>query len=337
LTQYSHYYYNTGTAKGVVDKLMNGMNKSGGKNSAGGGGTDASMGGNGTDMNGNEQPWKIVSSLVKLQFTCDFKNVPLSGRADLRAVKAVVSQLNPLNLCLLRGSETDMEATAQAVRGQDRQVSAPGNGESVAVRALPDRISLTIPPELMPPAMYEISDGDGDTTGLGGEGGGPVAPPCLVSAVKGAVEEVSNKNGLRRVRLAAPADEGGEKEEEEEEETALLNQGYPDEFGVKTAEPVCGPGATLDLQSAREPVAVSVGEVSLSSLKASFERAGLQVESVTAKRADGGMSVVLVLDGQVTVRLDDDGVNGLLIEGAPVPAYWQARKIVYSRFAFLMC
>ena len=287
----------------------------------------------GTDA--NEMPWKIVSSQVRLQFTCDFKNVPLSGRADMRALKTVVGRLNPLKLCLLRGSEQDIESTAQQVSGTQMQsqmameVHTSANGDVVTIRALPDRISLSIPPELMPASTFEIKGNDDAVAVIGGV----PPPPCLVSAVKGTVEEVKNESGLRRVRLR---DGGAAEDSVLAEDVEVAEDTLPDEFGVKTAEPVCGEGANLDLVSVKEPVAVSVGEVSLSGLKQAFEAEGLSVESVTATNDDGSMGVTLVLDGQVTIRMDD-GINSIFIEGAPVASYWKARKIIYQRFAFLMC
>ena len=165
------------------------------------------------------------------------------------------------------------------------------------------------------------------------------------------MEEVKNENGLRRVRLsdrgideekgeeaavaaAAPAGEegkvDGEEEAEEEEDY------FPDVLKYKTMPAAGGPEAQLSLADAHEDVAVSVGEVSLSSLKASFEEAGLTVESSTVTNDDGSIQIVLVIDGQVMVRKEDGDGNNLLVEGAPVAAYWAVRKIIYSRFAFLM-
>lgn len=320
------------SAKSAAEQML--------KNASGGGKNLALVQDDSTGADTNEMPWKIVSSKVRLQFTCDFKNIPLSGRADVRALKTVISRLDPLKLCLLRGSEDDMDSTMQQISGTQTQsqttleVHAPANGDAVAIRALPDRINLTIPPDLMPSSMFEIK---GDDDAAGAVGGAP-PPPCLVSAVAGSVEEVKNEHGLRRVRLrdrgTADAEPAGAKKDDEA--TVEAEETLPDEFGVKTMEPVCGEGASLNLASAREPVAVSVGEVSLSGLKQAFEAEGLSVESVTATNSDGGMGIALVLDGQVTVRMDDV-VNGLFIEGAPVSAYWRARKIIYQRFAFLMC
>lgn len=321
------------SAKGAAEQLLKAAS------GAGKGGQEDTSG-----ADANEQPWKIVSSKVRLQFTCDFKSTPLSGRADVRAVKTVVSRLSPLKLCLLRGSADEIDSTVQQIAGTQTQsltemeVHAPANDEVVSIRALPDRINLTIPPDLMPSSMFEIK---GDADAFGAVGGAP-PPPCLVSAVGGTVEEVKNEHGLRRVRLrdrgAVDEDAAAEKKKEAEEDPpAEAEDALPDEFGVKTMEPVCGEGASLDLASAQEPVAVSVGEVSLSSLKTAFEAEGLSVESVTSTNSDGGIGIALVLNGQVTVRVDADGVNGLFIEGAPVEAYWKARKIIYQRFAFLMC
>ena len=304
----------------------------------------------------NDQPWKIVSTNVKLQFTCDFKTVPLSGRADVRAMKTVLSRLHPLRLCLLRGQVEEQQSMIELL-GSNRseyfhnmEVFTPANGDSVTIAATPDRISLTIPPDLMPPVLMEIRNDSGVATsssaGAVVDTLGSHTNSCFVSAVKGGVEEVKNEAGLRRVRLNSRGiaekkileeptvdGEGAHAEGEEEDE---VDEMFPDVLEYKTMEPAGGPDAELSLQAAKEDVAVSVGEVSLSSLKTSFEEVGLQVESSTVTNEDGSIQIVLVIDGQVTVRKEDGEGNNLLVEGAPVAAYWSVRNIIYSRFAFLM-
>ena len=300
--------------------------------------------------NANEMPWKIVSTDVRLQFTCDFRVVPLSGRADVRALKTALNRLRPLRVCLLRGAQEDVANLAQQLDSTDMEVFSPGNGDKVTISATPDRVSLTIPPDLMPPVLVEIRS-DGGITSVGGASGDTGASgatlsgnSCFVSAIKGGVEEVKNEKGLRRVRLvdkgileekdeatavdSADADEEGKAEKDEDY--------FPDVLQYKTMPPAGGPDAKLDLVKAQEDIAVSVGEVSLSSLKRSFEEAGLPVESSTVTNSDGSIQVVLIIDGQVTVRKEDSDGNNLLVEGAPVSAYWAVRKTIYSRFAFLM-
>ncbi len=46
-----------------------------------------------------------------------------------------------------------------------------------------------------------------------------------------------------------------------------------------------------------------------------------------------GLRTILICEKQVIIRKERD--NDFIIEGPPVPAYWAARKIIYSHFAFL--
>jgi hypothetical protein len=55
-----------------------------------------------------EPPSKLVAKRVKLQLICSFLSIPLDGKADLKAIKRVVSVVNPKKLVVYRGqNETD--------------------------------------------------------------------------------------------------------------------------------------------------------------------------------------------------------------------------------------
>ena len=38
----------------------------------------------------SDAPWKLVGVKSKVQFTCGLKEVPVSGRADFKAIKTVI-------------------------------------------------------------------------------------------------------------------------------------------------------------------------------------------------------------------------------------------------------
>ena len=45
-----------------------------------------------------EVPWKLVSSKQRVQFTCEFKELGLGARADLKAVKTLTGKVAPARL-----------------------------------------------------------------------------------------------------------------------------------------------------------------------------------------------------------------------------------------------
>lgn len=74
--------------------------------------------------------------------------------------------------------------------------------------------------------------------------------------------------------------------------------------------------------------AISVGEVTLNSLKNTIEQYGIVVDFKIG--AAGGM---LICGSQVIVRRDD--INDFIIEGPPTPVYYVVRKALYQQFAFI--
>ena len=74
--------------------------------------------------------------------------------------------------------------------------------------------------------------------------------------------------------------------------------------------------------------ALSVGEVLLHSLKNIIEQYGVSVEFKLTERG-----AVLVCAGQVVIRKEGD--HDFVLEGPPIPAYWEARKALYQHYAFI--
>jgi len=74
---------------------------------------------------------------------------------------------------------------------------------------------------------------------------------------------------------------------------------------------------------------VSVGEIKLNSLKPLIEAAGITVQT---RIVTGG--VVLVCADQVIIRKKKDS-NDFIIEGPPIPAFYEARKALYKQYVFV--
>jgi hypothetical protein len=100
-----------------------------------------------------DAPWKLVAVTSKMQFTCSLKDINVSGRADFKAIKTVISKLAPTRVVVLRGRDVDCQATAAYSRANDIQSFAPGNRESVEFIAEANRVRLQLPQGLVPPSM----------------------------------------------------------------------------------------------------------------------------------------------------------------------------------------
>ena len=295
-------------------------------------------------------PFKIISTRSRVTFTCDFKIVSLGGRADARAIKATLMKVQPNRILVIRGKEEDCESMAKQARamgassggtregGGTAEVFSPANGQTVSFTVRTDRLYLYIPPSLLPASIKEL------TSTREGESG-RITHTTVLSAISGEAQEhaLGSGGGLRKVRLvstitdtaveagasAVVKSEGGEGEDEEEEVEV-------DEFGFRSnanTDKEAILACYAPLPSRRANVAVSVGEVSFNALKAALINSGIATESVTATSADGTVGTLLVCEAQVLIRRV--GENDFEVEGPPVAAYWAARKVLYSQFAFL--
>lgn len=134
-----------------------------------------------------------------MQFACAFTDVPVSGRADFKAIKTVVTKLAPARVVLLRGSAADCEAVATFVRGTGAVAYVPADRETVSFRVETSRVRLQIPQALLPPGIRVVR-------GQAAGGGSGAAPSAQVCAISGRVVEVaaSGKEGIRVMRLQPP-------------------------------------------------------------------------------------------------------------------------------------
>lgn len=79
-------------------------------------------------------------------------------------------------------------------------------------------------------------------------------------------------------------------------------------------------------------IMISVGEMTLPAIKGLIE-----VKSLPVELRLSSTGAVLICDGQVIIRKvgTTDGSNEIVIEGPPVRAFWEAKKAVHDRVAFV--
>lgn len=242
-----------------------------------------------------------------MQFTCSIKEVALGARADQKAVKTIVSRISPARLVVIRGSPEHCDDLVHYAKERDIQAYAPANLESVEMNILEDCLRIELPQSLMSPDLKTLN---------GKAPSFDVNSVCVVSTIGGLVRERadSGRLGIRTVRLVQ-----GSAEEVTQAEAGPSVDVVGDESDEE---------AVLECAVGMEEGAVSVGEVHIDTLKSRLEAAGMAVEF----RREGG-ETQLVCGGQVIIRKNKE--NDFLLEGPPVPAYFEARRIIYEYFTFV--
>ena len=282
-----------------------------------------------------EVPWKLVSTKLRVQFTCDFKSVPVGGRADLKAIKTVLQRVTPARVLVMRGSAEDCDVVKSAAQTvlPNAETFAPACGQGISFNIRADRISLYLPPALLPKAMREIRN-----VAVSGQ-----ESVCTICAIGGPVAESTDttKEGVRVLRMqASTTDSVGQTEGTS---MVVLEDGAGGGFGAAAGQ---GDGEGGDEMALDDGVAamlaapvdliqpaigmISAGEVSLNALKIALEKSGLAVESFAAV-SSGSVRAYLLCEQQVIIRKDNE--NDFVVEGPPVPAFWAARKVLYRQFA----
>lgn len=112
-----------------------------------------------------------------------------------------------------------------------------------------------------------------------------------------------------------------EDDEDGEEEVEGMYAGAIDSSAELSAE--------LHTLLLRPYTVVSVGEVTLNSVKTLLESLGFSVEF---KISQSGAA--LVCDSQVVIRKSDQ-MNDFILEGPPTRAFWEAKKVLKEKFAYI--
>lgn len=253
-------------------------------------------------------PSKLVSTTMRVQFTCEFKELNMSGRADLKAIKTLVSKVTPTRLLVLRGDDADSNAMLNYAKANGIEGYAPRNRSTVSFEVRSEKLKMQIPQSLLPASMKPVKVFSSATNGL-------VDTKCSVTALSGLLEESKaiQQEGTRLIKYqGASADaegDGGDPQFQQNYESLALR-----DQSVVLSDSCIG--------------VVSVGEVTLNSLRQLIEASGTAVEF----RIDA-QGAVLVCGDQVIIRKEN--LSDFAIEGPPVPAFYEARRALYQQFAFV--
>ena len=265
------------------------------------------------DIDKNEIPWKLVAVSMRTQLTCSMKDVPLGGRADLKATKILLSKVNPTRVAVIRGSENDCENLMNTIKATSVDCYCPKNNESVSFKVQGGSVRLSIDPSFLPTVRKVKGIPDGESQEV----------VCQLYSLNGRVAESdATTEGIRIVKW-----KGGTEDEVLAEQPANEEGVEKDEAAIDDVVPeIYENEMQLEISQSTSSL-VSIGEVTLNSLKQQIEANGTAVEYRI-----GSEGAMLVLLGQVLIRKD---VNNFIIEGPPIPTFWEARKALYQQFSFV--
>lgn len=276
-------------------------------------------------------PTKLIAVDERVQFTCDFKEFNLSGRLDFKAMRALVQKVSPVRLLVVRGSESDCDQVVKFAETVNIQAFAPKNRRSLAFEVFTERLKLQIPRTLVPTNLQVVrpagitgaAGGSGVGTLTAGSAGvgaaGDATSNCTICVLRGEVSITElggssiNQEGSRIVKYLGAKEAVKKDAEDAEEET--------------TDEDNDSAVTGLLPQDETAVGVVSLGEVTMGQLKQLLENTGIKTEFKLT--VSGG---VLVCADQVIIRKDN---NNFSIEGPPVKAFFEARRVLYNQFAFL--
>ncbi len=275
-----------------------------------------------------EIPWKLVPAKLRVQFTCEFRELNLSARADLKAIKTLTTKVSPTRLVVLRGAAADCEAVLDFAKAAGIEAHAPANNVCVSFQVLSEKLKVQIPQNLLPGSMKALRVFSAASAGLSDT-------KCSVTTLGGQVLEARSSAGQEGTRLVKYQGAAAETTELAVGSAQSLHvvEGDEDnsaEMAVDGAPAVAAADSLDEVFTVRDTNigVVSVGEVTLSSLRQLIETTGTAVEFRLS-----GVGGILVCDGQVVISKDAN--NEFVLEGPPVPAFYVARKALYQQFAFV--
>ena len=260
-------------------------------------------------------PWKIVSTPQRVQFTCEFRQFNVGGRADFKAIKNLIAKVSPNKLFVVRGVEKDCDALVTYAKNNGIEAFAPSNRHPVSIQTYTERLKVQIPRKFAPRNAKVVRASAVNQ----GDNSGSQVSACTVCVLKGEVSiaDVTNQQeGTRVVNYLGMREDDKDKEAVTDGETdgEIPHVVDEDQKPLKVENDNVG--------------VVSVGEVALKTLEQLIKQAGVQVEVRHA--ASGG--IFLVCDDQVIIRKEN---NNFSIEGPPIQAFFEARKALYQQVAFV--
>jgi hypothetical protein len=318
--------------------------------------TVANRRGDASDVNGgllNHIPNKIVSTTSKVQFTCSFREIPLAGRADVRAMKTILSKVSPSRVMVIKGHPDDKAALENHAKSIGIEVFIVERYHTTSFKVIPDRLKLYLPLPLISKTIHAIGNYSKANFPLKGQvrynptnpGSGTEKSSFKVSSLKGKVMEIANTNtdGVRSVLLVALHER-----DDDDEQKDILEAGTIDDVAEEpeTTKGIVQPTSSsvisklghqlmnsiLDDESLQYPTAhiyaISTGEVMFNTIKTKLEARGLQVEF---KVSDAG--AILICNSQVLLR--KDAGNDFIIEGPPGSVFVTVRNVLYDYYSFV--
>ena len=234
-------------------------------------------------------------------------------RQDLKATKILISKINPTRVAIIRGSENDCENLMNTIKATSVDCYSPKNNESVSFKIQGGSVRLSIDPSFLPPVRKVKGIPDGESQEV----------VCQLYSLNGRVaESEATTDGIRIVKW-----KGGAEDEVNVEQPVNEEAVEKEETAIEDIIPEIDENEMqLEIGQSTSSL-VSIGEVTLNSLKQQIEANGIAVEYRI-----GSEGAMLVLLGQVLIRKD---VNNFIIEGPPIPIFWEARKALYQQFSFV--
>ena len=266
-------------------------------------------------------PSKWVGRTVELPVRCAVRAVNMEGLSDGRSIKAILSQLMPHTVAIVRGDDASTEHLAEHCRGaigsaaSTHRVFAPTIGETVDGSSHKSAYTIKLSDSLLQGltpshiGAYEIARVAGvlDVPNAAAA----AAATAMAATATAAAASSAGASGASTIAVAASG--------------AMVD---PSTQAASAIVPLrAGLSGVLEPHAAgSEPPGggsvhfVSQGEVRLAELKQLLSRAGEQTEFV-----DGALVV------NSTVRVRKDGAQRLLIEGAYGEDYLRVRELLYGQ------
>lgn len=254
-------------------------------------------------------PTKMVTKNVKLQLTCTFLYIPLDGKADLKAIKRIISEVNPQKVVVLRGRiEADVQSIIKRAKESCHEAYSPLNGEHINFIATGGVASIWLPHTMRTDGTRTVLDSG-----------------CQLRTVRANIRpDLSvDSEQSRRFSLIPIIDEqvNVEVEEEINGENVIEN-------------PLCLSSLDKRFRRTNALGRVSFGEVSLNSLKAKIgsKKIGAQEQPIQVDYRIGASGATVLCGNQLAIRKIND--NDFIVEGTPGLLYNETREILYSNFSF---
>ena len=315
------------------------------------------LGAGDSDEEDEKEPVKIVARKTRVQFACSFVELE-GGRAPVSSLRTLLSSMRPQRVLFMRhskgGTELLQHASSMNIDQESRFLAA--DGSAVHFPLVVKSLRLKVPADFFTKEMQTVSNTKRAST-------------CQVAAL-GTFSRVGafdcGADGVYSVSLVAAASEeervaavveGGEEgkeggmEMDVDGEAGACDGGndmdvvQDGEFSGDEDQAVdedeaedAAVGAALqtallagrDAPAGMQIGAVSVGEVTLESLRDRLQELGVEVATEIED-----VTPFLLCNGEVRITKDRSSANGFNVEGPPSPTLYLVRKALYDLYAFI--